>query len=214
MKSLVIFDLDGTILDTLEDLAASTNYALKESGFPERSVDEVRNFVGNGIGKLIERAVPTGTAEETTRHVLAVFREHYGEHCEDRTAPYAGIEELLLRLGQLGVKTAVVSNKADFAVKKLCGKYFKGLLDAQVGERGGVPRKPAPDSVNAVLSELGIDRENAVYVGDSDVDIATARNAGLDEILVSWGFRGREFLSEHGARVIVDTPSDILKYID
>lgn len=213
MKKLVIFDLDGTILNTLDDLADSTNYALAASGFPARTVDEVRRFVGNGIGKLIERAVPEGTAAEVVCSVLDVFKEYYGAHCEDKTCAYDGIMELLGQLRDRGIKTAVVSNKADFAVQKLCEKYFKGVFDVQVGEREGVPRKPAPDSVDNILVELGISREDAVYVGDSDVDIMTARNAGMDEILVNWGFRGREFLLEHGAKCVVDKPEEILEEV-
>jgi phosphoglycolate phosphatase len=210
LKKLVIFDLDGTILDTLEDLCDATNYALGCFGFGARTLDEVRRFVGNGIGKLIERAVPDGTDEKTTEAVLATFKEYYGEHCEDKTAAYDGVMEMLEELRAAGIKTAVVSNKADFAVQKLCEKYFDGMFDVCVGERSGVPRKPAPDSVYGILNELGVAACDAVYVGDSDVDIATARNAGLDEILVSWGFRGREFLLEHGAKVVVDEPVGIV----
>ena len=145
--------------------------------------------------------------------VLDVFKEYYGAHCEDKTCAYDGIMELLEQLRDRGIKTAVVSNKADFAVQKLCEKYFKGVFDVQVGEREGVPRKPAPDSVDNILAELGISREDAVYVGDSDVDIMTARNAGMDEILVNWGFRGREFLLEHGAKCVVDKPEEILEEV-
>jgi phosphoglycolate phosphatase len=210
MKKLVIFDLDGTILDTLEDLADATNYALGSFGFEVRTLDEVRRFVGNGIGKLIERAVPEGTDEKTIEAVLATFKEYYGEHCEDKTAAYDGVMEMIEELRAAGIKTAVVSNKADFAVQKLCEKYFDGMFDDCVGERSGVPRKPAPDSVHGILDKLGVAAADAVYVGDSDVDIATARNAGLDEILVSWGFRGREFLLEHGAKVVVDKPVEIV----
>jgi phosphoglycolate phosphatase len=210
VKKLVIFDLDGTILNTLEDLCDATNYALAQFGFGVRTLDEVRLFVGNGIGKLIERAVPNGTDAKTTEAVLKVFKEYYGEHCEDKTVAYEGVMEMLEELRAAGIKTAVVSNKADFAVQKLCEKYFDGMFDDCVGERSGVPRKPAPDSVYGILDKLGVAAEDAVYVGDSDVDIATARNAGLDEILVSWGFRGREFLLEHGAKVVVDEPVGIV----
>lgn len=213
MKKLVIFDLDGTILNTLDDLADSTNYALVTSGFPARTTDEVRRFVGNGIGKLIERAVPEGTAPEVVSSVLEVFKEYYGAHCEDRTCAYEGIMELLVQLRERGIRTAVVSNKADFAVQKLCEKYFKDVFDVQVGEREGIPRKPAPDSVENILAELGISREDAVYVGDSDVDIMTACNARMDAILVDWGFRGRKFLLEHGAECVVDKPCEILEEV-
>lgn len=209
----VIFDLDGTILYTLEDLKISLNFALRESGFAERSLDEVRRFVGNGIRKLIERSVPKGTEKEAADKVHSDFTAHYSLHCADNTKPYDGIEELLTSLREKGCKTAVVSNKADYAVKSLCERYFKGLFDCAVGEREGVKRKPAPDSVNAVLAELGAERERAVYIGDSDVDIQTAENAGMDAIIVEWGFRDREFLIENGAKILVKEPKDILNEI-
>jgi phosphoglycolate phosphatase len=213
MKRLVIFDLDGTILDTLADLTGSVNFAMGRFGFAPRSIDEVCAFVGNGIGKLIERAVPAGTDEAVVAQALSVFKEHYGEHCADLTKPYDGVPDMLRRLRASGVKVAVLSNKADYAVVKLCAKYFDGLTDLCAGEIEGVPRKPSPEGVNRILDKLGIDSCDAVYVGDSDVDIATARNANMDEILVSWGFRGREFLAEHGAKIVVDTPEEILSYV-
>lgn len=212
-KKLMIFDLDGTILDTLQDLAVSTNYALVYHGFPERSVDEVRRFVGNGIGKLIERAVPEHTSENEIKAVLETFKIHYGEHCADRTRPYDGIMKLLSDLKNRGIQTAVVSNKADFAVQELCGQYFPGCFDFVVGEREGIRRKPCPDSVNEVLKTLQKTAEESVYVGDSDVDVDTASNAGMDMIGVSWGFRGREFLMEHGAARIADRPEEILSFL-
>ena len=204
-----IFDLDGTLLDTLQDLADSTNYALALHGLPVRTVEEVRQFVGNGVGLLIRRAVPAGTAEELERQVLRDFRAHYLLNMENKTAPYPGIPELLDALGAAGVPTAVVSNKFDGAVKGLCRTYFGGRLDAAIGESEGVARKPAPDTVFRALAELGMPREGAVYVGDSDVDIETAKNAGLPCISVSWGFRSRSFLTEHGARTIADTVEEL-----
>lgn len=210
---LIIFDLDGTILDTLEDLKESTNAALKSQGFPVRGLDEVRRFVGNGIRKLIERAVPQGTSQQQIEETLEVFRKHYQLHCADHTKPYSGISALLEELRREGCQTAVVSNKADFAVQELCLQYFPGLFDFVVGEKEGIRRKPAPDSVFEVLRTLHTDKEEAVYVGDSDVDVQTAQNAGMDSILVEWGFRGREFLLEHGAETIVKTPQEILKLI-
>lgn len=212
-KKLVIFDLDGTILDTLQDLADSTNYALVYHGFPERSVDEVRRFVGNGIGNLIKRAVPEHTPEDVTDAVLSTFKLHYGEHCADTTRPYEGILPLLSKLKEEGIQTAVVSNKADFAVQELCDRYFSGCFDFVVGEREGIRRKPSPDSVNEVLKKLQKTAEESVYIGDSDVDVDTAVNAGMDMIGVSWGFRGREFLIEHGAKKIVDIPEEIWEWL-
>lgn len=202
---LIIFDLDGTILDTLADLADSLNYALSSGGFPERSIDEVRRFVGNGIGKLVERGLPEGSDRATVERVLATFKAYYGDHCADKTAPYEGILPLLAELKEKGVKLAVVSNKADFAVQSLCAQYFGGLFDMAVGEREGICRKPAPDSVNEVIARLGVSKEVSLYVGDSEVDVQTAKNAEIDCIAVSWGFRDAELLCQSGAKQIVST---------
>lgn len=206
---LAIFDLDGTILDTLEDLADSTNYALRQCGYPERTLEEVCRFVGNGIRNLIIRAVPAGSSEEEINRVHETFTGYYKVHCADKTRPYEGIMEMLTNLRSRGVKTAVVSNKADYGVQELCKQYFAGMFDFAVGERTGILRKPAPDSVNEVLRVLEIDRENAVYIGDSDVDVATAANAGMDHIIVTWGFREKQFLIANGAVCFAETPADI-----
>ena len=205
MYRTAIFDLDGTLLDTLQDLADSANYALALHGLPARTVEEVRQFVGNGVGLLIHRAAPEGTPEALERQVLRDFRAHYLLNMENKTAPYPGIPELLDALRAAGVRTAVVSNKFDGAVKGLCQNYFGDRIEAAIGESRGVARKPAPDTVLRALAELGMPREGAVYIGDSDVDIETAKNAGLPCISVSWGFRSRAFLTEHGAQVIAGT---------
>lgn len=210
LRALAIFDLDGTLLDTLDDLTHSVNYALCQSGLPVRTRDEVRKFVGNGIGQLIHRAVAGNSPAELEAKVYQAFMTHYHAHCADRTRPYEGVLSLLAALRSKGCRTAVVSNKADFAVKALCERYFAGYLDLAVGERDGIRRKPAPDTVVEVLRTLGIPREQAVYIGDSDVDIATAANAQLDCISVDWGFRDRAFLGEHGAKTIVSKPAQIL----
>lgn len=204
-----IFDLDGTLLDTLQDLADSTNYALSLHHLPPRTVEEVRQFVGNGVGLLIHRAVPEGTAEELEGQVLRDFRAHYLLNMENRTAPYPGVLDLLDALRAAGVRTAVVSNKFDGAVKGLCQNYFGQRVEAAIGESQGVARKPAPDTVFRALAELGQAPEGAVYVGDSDVDILTAKNAGLPCIAVSWGFRSRAFLEASGARIIADTMQEL-----
>lgn len=206
---LVIFDLDGTILDTLEDLANGVNYALQAHGMKTRTIDEVRCFVGNGIANLISRAVEPGTPQEKEKQVYDTFTSYYKEHCADCTRPYEGILELMKSLHEAGLLTAVVSNKGDFAVQILCEDYFPGLLDFAVGERKNIRRKPAPDSVLAVLEKFGTKPQEAVYIGDSDVDIETAKNAGLEEIAVSWGFRSEEFLKEHGAVTIVHTVKEL-----
>ena len=206
---LAIFDLDGTLLDTLDDLVDSLLHTLAAAKLPSRTRDEVRRFVGNGIHKLIERAVPAGSSDELIDNIEREFRAYYKLHCADKTRPYDGIIELLKRLRTAGVLCAVVSNKGDFAVQELVQQYFPGLLDCAVGERAGVRTKPAPDSVNEVLRTLGANRADAVYIGDSDVDIDTAKNAGMDSISVLWGFRDREFLVGHGAVRFVGTPGEI-----
>lgn len=205
-----IFDLDGTLLDTLGDLAASVNHALRSFGMEERGIDFIRMSVGNGVGNLIMRSVPDGTAAETADNVLAVFKEHYTAHGQELTVPYPGIVDMLRRLKASGARTAVVSNKFDAATKRLCAHYFGGMIDVAIGESEGIRRKPAPDTVEEALRQLRASRENAVYVGDSDVDIATARNSRLPCISVLWGFRDRAFLSAHGASVLAESPADIL----
>ncbi|MBE6611971.1 MAG: HAD family hydrolase [Ruminococcaceae bacterium] len=212
---LAIFDLDGTILDTLDDLADATNHALTVCGYPTRTTDEVRRFVGNGVRLLMTRAVPEGTSAEEIDRSLAEFKAYYGTHCAIKTKPYDGICEMLKRLRAEGCKTAVLSNKADFAVKPLCKQYFDGLLDYAAGEREhlGIPKKPAPEPVWAIADELGIDRADCVYIGDSDVDIDTAKNAGMDCISVDWGLRERELLIAHGAEKIVSTPDALMAAI-
>lgn len=210
---LAIFDLDGTLLNTLEDLADSTNYIMRKFGYPERTLKEVRCFVGNGIRKLLERSAPVGTPAEEIDRMFEQFKEYYGAHCADKTKPYDGIMELLSDLKEQNIKLAVVSNKADYAVKALCEQYFCGYFDEAVGERTGIARKPAPDTVNEVLKNLQIEKSQAVYIGDSEVDVQTAQNAEMDCIAVDWGFRDREVLEEAGAETIVSTPAEVLGYM-
>ena len=204
-----IFDLDGTLLDTLDDLAASTNYALRQNALPEHPVDDIRRFVGNGVRKLIERAVPGGESHPLFEKTLATFREHYLVHSQDRTQPYPGIVPLLRRLRDKGKKIAVVSNKFHAATCELCGHYFPSLIDAAIGESEGIRKKPAPDTVYEAMKLLASEPLSTVYVGDSDVDIATARNSGLPCVSVLWGFRDRDFLIEHGATTLVQRPDEI-----
>ena len=210
---LAIFDLDGTLLDTLDDLADSVNHVMDEFGFPGRSLTEVRSFVGNGIWKLIERSAPKGTPVEVLDRVFEQFKVYYGAHCADKTKPYDGIMKLLHDLKQRGIKLAVVSNKGDYAVQILCEQYFSGIFDIAVGAREGIAKKPAPDTVNEVLKILQIDKEQAVYIGDSEVDVQTAQNAEMDCIAVDWGFRDTEVLEEAGADLIASTPKDLMKYL-
>ncbi len=211
----IIFDLDGTLLDTLDDLMDAANYALGQMGYPLRTRDEIRQFVGNGVVRLIERSVPEGTSPQDTERTLSIFKGFYELHKKDKTAPYPGVAELLKALREKGFKLAVVSNKFDAAVKALMEDDVPGLLHAAAGESeaAGVPKKPDPTMVLRTLDALGVKPERAVYVGDSDVDMQTARNAGLPCISVTWGFRDREFLTEHGAAVFADAPADILALV-
>ena len=205
MYQLAIFDLDGTLLDTLADLRQGINYALGTQGFAQRSMAEVRAFVGNGIWKLVERAVPAGTSEAQMDAVYEAFNPYYAKHCADLTVPYDGILPLLQKLQAQGVVCALVSNKPDYAVQTLAAQYFPGLLAASAGAKDGVRKKPAPDSVFAVIHQLGAEGLRAVYIGDSEVDLQTAQNAALPCISVSWGFRDRSVLEQAGAACICDT---------
>ena len=212
MAQTYIFDLDGTLLDTLADLAASVNYALRTHHMPEHSLDDVRRFVGNGVRLLMIRAVPDGEQNPQFEAAFQTFREHYMAHSLDTTHPYDGIPELLAELKARGKRLAVVSNKFYAATQELCRHFFPDTIEVAIGEHEaeGIKKKPAPDTVIEALRQLGVSRENAVYVGDSDVDIATARNSGLPCISVLWGFRDRSFLKEKGATTFVAAPSDIL----
>ena len=206
---IYIFDLDGTLLDTLQDLAASVNYALRQHHMPEHSIDDVRRFVGNGVRRLMERAIPEGAANPAFEAAFATFRKYYMEHSLDTTRPYDGIPELIHELKKRGCRMAVVSNKMMAATQKLVHHFFPEI-EVAIGEdeAAGIRKKPAPDTVFVALKQLG--EGSAVYVGDSDVDLATARNSGLPCISVLWGFRDRDFLLAHGATTFVEQPLDIL----
>ena len=215
MKKAVIFDLDGTLLNTLDDLADSTNYALSRFGYPTRTIEEVRQFVGNGVAKLIERAIPEGKNNPNFEKCLAIFKENYAQNMYNKTAPYNGIIEMLSNLKSKGIKIAVASNKFDLAVKELCKKYFEGFIDFAAGENEaqGIKKKPAPDTVISVLNEFNFASEDAVYVGDSDVDIMTAKNSKMPCISVTWGFRDEKFLLENGATILINAPSEIYNHL-
>lgn len=219
----IIWDLDGTLMDTLVDLMLAVNYALRENGMPSRTLEEVRQFVGNGVRRLIMLSVPAGTTDEVAEKVLADFKAYYVEHCQDNSGLYSGMLATLQALKERGVRMAVVSNKLQKGVTELCESKVKTLdtgelicmmdyMDVAIGERPEVARKPAADMVDKAFEEMGIDKENAVYVGDSDVDIATARNAGLPCISVLWGFRDKNFLLDHGATTCIASPLEILEF--
>ena len=209
MIKAVIFDLDGTLLNTLEDLKESTNFALCKFGYPERTLNEVRCFVGNGVKKLIERAVPENCTN--IDECLEIFKKNYSENMCNHTKPYDGILKILEELHKDGVKIGVVSNKFDSAVKDLCKKYFGNLIDCAIGQNDDVPKKPAPNGVLKAMNELGADKNSTIYAGDSDVDVETAKNTQLPCIGVTWGFRTIEYLK--GADFIANQPEDIIKII-
>ena len=209
----VLFDMDGTLLDTLEDLCDSTNHALRQMGYPPRGIEEIRRFIGNGAEKQIRRAVPEGTSEEKIMETLAAFRAYYQDHCQIKTKVYDGLLDMLSELKEKGVKMAVVSNKPDAAVKKLNREYFGDRLDYAIGPSDGVRCKPYPDMAEEALKALGVEKKDAVFVGDSEVDVQAGLNAGLDVIAVSWGFRSREVVIEAGASKIADDAHQLEKFI-
>lgn len=209
----IIFDLDGTLLNTLFDLKESTNFALKKYGYPEKTIDEVRMFVGNGVAKLIERALPDGINNPAYKNCLEDFKKDYKIRMYDHTAPYEGILEMLEKLNAAGIKTAVVSNKFDAAVKELCKKYFGKRIPVAIGESENVKKKPAPDSVLRAMDLLHARKDKTIYCGDSDVDVQTAKNSGLPCIGVSWGFRDKALLEKEGADYIVDRPNELISLL-
>ncbi len=209
---LYIFDLDGTILDTLTDLWSAVNYTMRQFGYPTLTKEQVGDRTGNGIARLVKLSLPEGVDEDAQKRALAIFKQYYVEHCADNAKPYERIKDVIATLKESGAKCAVISNKADEAVQKLAKDYFDGSFDVVIGQKDGVRQKPYPDEVESVLKELGVKKQDAVYIGDSEVDVQTAKNANLDLIAVSWGFRGKARLIECGAKVIIDTPEQILEY--
>lgn len=209
----VIFDLDGTLLNTLEDLADAVNFVMRTNGFPQRTLEEVRHFVGNGIRKLMERAVPENVNGEAFESVFEQFREFYTEHCQIKTKVYDGVPELLEKLAAEKIALAIVSNKNQAAVTELNNIYFKENISVAIGQRDGVQKKPAPDTVVQALKELGKTKERALYVGDSDVDFHTAKNSGMDCALVTWGFRTKEELGEFTPDCFVNNAEELLNFI-
>ncbi|MBR6400320.1 MAG: HAD family hydrolase [Firmicutes bacterium] len=210
---LAIFDMDGTILNTIDDLANGVNHALASCGLPVRTVDYVRSIVGNGIFTTIKLCAPEGTDDKKLAELHAEFAPYYEKHRTDNTRPYSGVPELIAALKAGGVKTAVVSNKSDTSVKPLARQYFPGLFDMALGVTPGTEKKPAPDMVNIIMDTFGAAADETIYIGDSEVDIATAANAGINCISVTWGFRTRQNLAASGAETITDTPADVFKII-
>ena len=215
MTDTIIFDLDGTLLNTLEDLTDSVNYVMEMYRLPVHTIEEIRTYVGNGAAKLIERAVAQGTEHPEYEEILAAFQKHYRAHCEDKTGPYDGVAQMLAGLKQAGYRMAIVSNKPDGAVKRLFEKYFGEYVQAAIGEHPGTNKKPAPDMVCQALAELSSDASHAVYVGDSEVDLKTAANVPMPCVSVLWGFRTEEELYAAGAvsENMIRTPQELLPYL-
>ncbi len=209
-KELYIFDMDGTILNTIDDIAGAINYVLDIHGYPRRTVDEVKSFVGNGLKRALELSLPDGVAGDVLNQLFTELVAYYNEHSNITTRPYEGIVEVIHKLREQGKIVAVVSNKRVEAVRDLCDIYFAGCFDMALGDQDGIARKPAPDMTNMVIEHYGILKDKCVYIGDSDVDLMTARNTEIDCIAVTWGFRTREFLVEHGATMIIDRPEELL----
>ena len=216
MKSYdtVIFDLDGTLLDTLEDLMLSVNHALEGRTGVRRSLQEVRSFVGNGVRRLMVLSLPGGEENPLFEEAMADFRTHYAAHCRDHTRPYPQIMELVETLRERGLKLGIVSNKPDAQVKELNARCFGGLFGAAMGEKEGVRRKPAPDSLFCAMEELGSTKSATLYAGDSEVDVMTARNAGVDCLSVTWGFRDRDVLEKAGAAHFINAPMELIPFLD
>ena len=209
----IIFDLDGTLLNTLNDLADSVNHVLRSNNMKERTVDEVRRFVGNGIPTLMKRAAEDGTDEKTLKKITDEMLLYYKDHARNKTAPYEGIPELIRELNAMGIKTAVVTNKAENAAKILCDSMFGNVFTAVIGDNGVSPLKPAPDNVLRAIDKMQLKKENILYVGDSDVDMETAKNAELISVGVLWGFRDREILEKAGADHIIEKPLELLNLL-
>lgn len=214
-KKIVIFDLDGTLLNTLQDLTDSVNYVLNEFNYPPKSIDEIREFVGNGVNKLFERAIPHGQKNINFETCVKLFKFHYGKNMFNKTCPYSGIIEMLKKIKSKNCTIAVVSNKFDKAVKELCKIYFENLVDIACGENenSGIRKKPHPDIILNILNKYNYKLNEAIYVGDSEVDIQTAKNSKIDCISVSWGFKSEDFLLKNGAKIIINSPEDIFKFL-
>ena len=218
MKSMqeittIVFDMDGTVLNTLEDLTVSMNYVLDRFNMPGHRLEEYRLFFGNGVKEALRLSLPEGASADIIDEMMVVFKEHYDAHCMDRTRPYDGIVDVMRQLKEKGYRLAIVSNKIDSAVKELNDRFFADYVDTALGEKTGINRKPAPDMVYAALKEMGSTKEESIYIGDSEVDLMTARNSELPCISVLWGFRDKKYLIEQGADCFADRPEDIIRIL-
>lgn len=214
MKKLIIFDLDGTLLYTLEDLMSSINFTLDLFGYPERTLEEISSFVGNGVQHLLRKSLPARISDKDFDLCFACFKDHYSKHCCEKTRPYDGIIETLKALRSRGLRIGIVSNKFQSAAEEVCEHYFEGLYDSVMGESEICRRKPAPDGINILCDIYNVDKDDCIFFGDSEVDVKTGENAGVFCVSVLWGFRDEEFLSSHGAKLFINRPSEILDMID
>lgn len=214
MRKLVIFDLDGTLLYTLEDLKDSVNHALEKFGYETKSLEEVSKHVGNGVKHLVRMMLPENIGHDDFNAYYECFKEHYSEHCCDKTHPYEGIIDVLKVLKHRGVKIGIFSNKFQEAAEEVCEHYFKDLYDIVVGESETCKRKPAPDGINLISDKFGVTNDDVLFFGDSEVDIKTAENAGVYCVSVLWGYRDREFLTDNDAKVFISKPSEIIDIIN
>ena len=215
MKKLLIFDLDGTLLDTLADLQESVNFALRQFGFPEKDLEHVRKSIGNGVAKLMERCTPKGTANPHYFACLDIFKKHYSEHYADKTLPYQGMSEIVMKLKGLGYKTAVATNKIDRLAKELIEAHFPGCFDFVLGDKDGVPKKPYPDMINHILEYFNMTNDEAFYIGDTNVDEETAINSKLDYVLVTYGYRTKEEIKNTcTCKILLDSPSEVFQFFN
>ena len=210
----IMFDMDGTVVDSLQDICDAVNHAMRHYALPEFAPEQIKRFLGYGAWQLLRRTLPADATDAFVDEVLAYYKPYYAEHTGDKTRPYDGIIPLMERLGSEGLRLAIISNKPDAAVQPLVKSYFADVVRLAVGEREGVRRKPWPDMLEAAARELGVPMERCLYVGDSEVDIETAKNAGIDCAAVSWGFRSTEELKRAGATLIVDSPEELARYIE
>jgi phosphoglycolate phosphatase len=210
----IIFDMDGTILNTIDDIQASVNYAMRSFNLPEKTLQEVKDGVGRGAINLIEDVVPKGTSKADILKIYETYQSYYDKHTNDLTGPYPGILDLLKSLKEQGYKLAVVSNKYRYLVETLNHDIFKDYFDISMGEMDGIPIKPAPDMIHIALKEMNLSQNEVIFIGDSDVDMMTATNANINSIGVTWGYRSKEILIKHKANYIIDEPKDIIKIIN
>lgn len=214
MKKVVIFDLDGTLLYSLDDLMDSVNYTLDLFGYQNRTLEEITSFVGNGVKYLLKLSLPADISEDEMEKCFAIFKDHYSEHCCDKTHPYDGIIDMMKALKDKGLKVCIVSNKFQSAAEEVCDFYFKGLYDMVIGESETCRRKPAPDGINMICESYGVEKEDVLFFGDSEVDVKTAENAGVFGVSVLWGYRDKQFLAENGAKLFIQTPEEILYMVE